>query len=55
MDKEESRINDDRLVTGLRNLTVPLIEIWKTEGIIAFLSVRDYRLHAYLLGRRYMT
>ena len=31
MDKEESRINGDCLVTGLTNLMVPLIEIWKTE------------------------
>ena len=31
MDKEENRINGDCLVIGLRNLMVPLIEIWKTE------------------------
>lgn len=54
MDKEENRINGDCLVIALRNLMVPLIEIWKTEGIIVFLRVRDYPLHAYLIGRRYM-
>ena len=31
MDKEENRMNGDCLVIGLRNLMVPLIEIWKTE------------------------
>lgn len=32
---------------------VPLIEICKTEGIILFLRVREYPLHAYLIGQRY--